>query len=470
MSWLLARPQTRLIVGVERDEAVKRLYRWRLAHHLAESVIWRQAAAAGLHPEYYHTVEAQLAASEAAGPRAALIAPRLNRDRLKVLIFDAGYYLTREINAALHRLGHETRLLPMDSGDACGDGAVSRLLTAVAEFQPDLAVTVNHLGLDQEGVLADVLAGVQLPLASWFVDSPLFILREERRPAKDCAVFVWDADYVQPVKDRGYQRVFFLPLAADERLFKPLNGRPNPLCDWACDVAFVGDSMRRSLSERIERLAPPSDLWPAMENAARLFRDGTDRSPEAAVGRAGLANHPFVQSLSPRGRLRLHELITWWATHLARVELVAALQGLSPTVVGDAGWRALLNGGSYQWRGPVDYYRDLPRFYPLCRVNLNVTSQQMKGGVNQRVFDAPAAGAFLLTDHRDQLDLLFEPGRETAVYGSPDQALDLCRWYLGRDRDRLALARRARRRILAEHTYTHRLSGLLGCMKREFGP
>ena len=47
---------------------------------------------------------------------------------------------------------------------------------------------------------------------------------------------------------------------------------------------------------------------------------------------------------------------------------------------------------------PLNYYKDLPLLYNACKINFNATSLQMKEAVNQRVFDVPACGAFLLTD------------------------------------------------------------------------
>jgi spore maturation protein CgeB len=92
----------------------------------------------------------------------------------------------------------------------------------------------------------------------------------------------------------------------------------------------------------------------------------------------------------------------------------------------------------------------------------------MKGAVNQRVFDVPACGAFLLTDAQDQLADLLEPGREMAVYHDlNDIPGQISRW-LGDASARRRMVRRARQRVLAEHTYEHRLARLLEIMREAF--
>ena len=111
----------------------------------------------------------------------------------------------------------------------------------------------------------------------------------------------------------------------------------------------------------------------------------------------------------------------------------------------------------------------MPDFYPLSEINFNATSQQMKGAVNQRVFDVPAAGGFVLTDAREQLAALFTPGREAAVYAEPGEIEALARHYLAHPAERERVSRAARERIAAEHTYEHRLAKLALAMKKAFG-
>ena len=64
---------------------------------------------------------------------------------------------------------------------------------------------------------------------------------------------------------------------------------------------------------------------------------------------------------------------------------------------------------------------------------------------------------------------VFEPGREALVYGGPQEIPDLVARCLGDAELRQRVGRAARERILAEHTYEHRLSRLLEVMRGSFG-
>ena len=89
--------------------------------------------------------------------------------------------------------------------------------------------------------------------------------------------------------------------------------------------------------------------------------------------------------------------------------------------------------------------------------------------MNQRVFDVPACGAFLLTDARAQLAELFEPGREVAVYQEPGEIPGLVRHYLAHPGERERIAQAGRARLLAEHTYVRRMGQLVEAMRALFG-
>ena len=124
-----------------------------------------------------------------------------------------------------------------------------------------------------------------------------------------------------------------------------------------------------------------------------------------------------------------------------------------------SGWRSISH---------LDYYEDLPRFYPMSKINFNCTSRQMIGAVNQRVFDVPACGGFLLTDHRKQMENLFDPGTEAVVFREPDEIPALIREYMDDEKRRKTITAAARKRIKAEHTYDIRMQRLLDTMRQTF--
>ena len=99
-------------------------------------------------------------------------------------------------------------------------------------------------------------------------------------------------------------------------------------------------------------------------------------------------------------------------------------------------------------------------------VNLNLHSWAGAGFdpdgdfVNPRAFELAACGAFQLADRRSLMPDLFAEN-EIATLSSPDKLpVEITRW-LREPEQRVAMAEQARQRVLAEHTYRHRMQDLL---------
>jgi spore maturation protein CgeB len=81
---------------------------------------------------------------------------------------------------------------------------------------------------------------------------------------------------------------------------------------------------------------------------------------------------------------------------------------------------------------------------------------------NMRLFEATGVGTFLLTDHKDNLDTLFELNREVVAWRSIDDCLNAIDQYLRDDHTRKATARAGQVKTLARHSYRHRVAEILG--------
>jgi spore maturation protein CgeB len=370
----------------------------------------------------------------------ALAYPKFRHDRPRVVVLDGNYHLHRECQAALGRLGCEVSAVKV--GPACGD-LLRELLGTLIERRPDLLLSVNQIGFDAEGVLGEILEETELPVAAWYVDSPLFILRGTPFPAaRVSSVFLWERTLCAPLRALGVEDVSYLPLATDPLVFAPV---PAPAATGP--LSFVGDSMEHAREKWGRRLDRRGGLRAAALRDRLLRGERLDAILEA--DRLGRCERDW--DIVAHG--------TYTATAEYRLDLLRAVAGPELHLYGDPGWERLLP--SARWRGPVEYGRAAAAVYAGSEITLNATSFQMPTAVNQRVFDVPAAGGFLLTDARDDLAELFEPGREAIAFRDSDELADLVRHYRAHPEERRAITTRARSRVLAEHSYEHRLSTLL---------
>jgi spore maturation protein CgeB len=136
-------------------------------------------------------------------------------------------------------------------------------------------------------------------------------------------------------------------------------------------------------------------------------------------------------------------------------------------VLGGSGWGDKALPENVRYVGHV-YTRDHNAFNCTPRAVLNVNRESMaRYGFSPptRVFEAAGAGGCLITDAWEGIELFLEPDKEVLVANDGDEVaghLDGLTLAAAR-----ALGARARRRVLAEHTYDHRaaqVEAVLGLM------
>lgn len=387
------------------------------------------------------------------------------KDTWRILILNTDYFLIPEVIRALRHLGHDCQNLFIDKRRDQGGEVVRRILHLTAAYQPDLIFTINHLGFDREGILIDAFRRAGIPSASWYVDSPRIILNLYQGPPSEMVhIFLWDRSYGEDVRRLGFERVHELPLATDPGIFRPRPGRE--LKKWRTRVSFVGNSMVGPTEKKLSRL--PQNPWfqRLWREMAEVFRQQPFQRLHDVLESRGWLHHPALARLSLKEWTDFEAGLVWLTTRDYRLEMVRQLAATRPTIYGDPGWRELL-GPDFRLCPEVNYYDELPLVFAASEINFNATSLQMQTAVNQRVFDVPATGGLLLTDFRDQLGELFELGREVVCYREAEEIGELADYYLRHESERRRVAEAGRRRVLAEHTYVHRVRRMLDILRRE---
>jgi spore maturation protein CgeB len=110
---------------------------------------------------------------------------------------------------------------------------------------------------------------------------------------------------------------------------------------------------------------------------------------------------------------------------------------------------------------------DVVKQYSASKIVLNVNSwfTKKKHGINQRIFDVPACGAFLLTDYVEEIDAFFKAGEEIETYLSIDELTDKIRFYLNHDAVREEIAQRGYERARKLPTWRDRAREMAQCLE-----
>ncbi|MFB3926727.1 MAG: glycosyltransferase [Syntrophales bacterium] len=129
-------------------------------------------------------------------------------------------------------------------------------------------------------------------------------------------------------------------------------------------------------------------------------------------------------------------------------------------ILGGNGWHDKPRPANVEYLGHV-YTRDHNSFNSSAKAVLNVSRESMaRYGYcpATRVFEAAGAGACMITDEWEGIEMFFDPGSEIIVAKSGLHVVQKLEELTHEKARRIGEA--ARRRVLAEHTYAHRAEEL----------
>lgn len=222
-----------------------------------------------------------------------------------------------------------------------------------------------------------------------------------------------------------------------------LPGRP-PLVGW------VGDAFP-------EAAAPAAALFDVVGYAdSALVARHRDWGFDAAALYLPHAIDPHHLPAPPPFEARNARMVFIGNPTPGRHEVVSRVR--RPVTLYGPGWR---RDGVHEVHPGRLAARRVPSVLAAHRLALNIRNEvNVLAGLNQRNFQPCAAGAALLTDDQSDLELCFEPGVEVLVWRDTAELNGLYDEVHGDPAFAAAVAARGRARVLAHHTYAHRLAAL----------
>lgn len=125
-------------------------------------------------------------------------------------------------------------------------------------------------------------------------------------------------------------------------------------------------------------------------------------------------------------------------------------------------WRYVQNNGE---RVSVE---DTVKIFNATKININLHSSVCYEGVepegdflNPRTFEIASCGAFQLVDYRSMLPQHFEVNNEIICYSTLEEAREKINHYLHHPSQRQKIAEQGRNRVIAEHSFEHRMKQML---------
>ncbi len=467
---VLARENLYVCAGGSSADAVRFILEIQTGTKIDKTTILKHPPSIQTFPDFYQTIIKAFGTDKKINLFDRLKYKKFSqKDEPKVLLLTTKYFLMGEIISAMERRGVKYRLATIMQDELGSTEFIEQIIKTILEFKPDFLFTINHLGLDREGVLAGFLEKIEMPFASWYVDNPNLIIKQYNKNVTPyCTLFLWDKNNISDMKKLNFEHTFYLPLGVDERRFRPICEQANPFAPITPEVSFVGNSMAQKVRECLKKTGVNGSLAALFHNIAIKYMESPDRHIDNIIKRTFPHLHHEFSGLKNPAKSNYEAAVSWEATRVYRLDRILRLLEFHPVIAGDQYWAELIDSKYFRYHRELTYYDELPFFYNASTINFNATSRQMKGAVNQRVFDVPACNKFLLTDYQDQLEDLFKIGEEIICYHDPAEIPDLVGYYLNHPSDRICIAKNGYKRVLRDHTYVSRVGEMIDIMKKVY--
>jgi hypothetical protein len=153
-----------------------------------------------------------------------------------------------------------------------------------------------------------------------------------------------------------------------------------------------------------------------------------------------------------------HEMVLVGGHNPRREQVVAGIVDLPLEIYGKWG-KSRVSTLKRHVKAKGVWGEELLRLYNTSKIVLNVTNWDPARYValNQRVFDVPATGAFLLTDYSPELEEHYRLGEEIVCYRDVEELRDKARHFLAHDAERERIAAAGYRKALTLPTIRDRM-------------
>lgn len=304
----------------------------------------------------------------------------------------------------------------------------------------------------------------------WTVDSPVLELFSPSIQRATNRIFLFDYAQYQDFHPYNESGIFHLPLAAcTERFDKVIDTiTTEERAKYSCDISFVGSlysekNPLRSLTDLPDYVIGYIDgmVDASLKVAGMNFME--QALTEEVMHYLPVSQFQLSTSenmiADPSRYIAAHHFI---GTHAAEIERVRTLNELAKHFKVDLYTRSdtsPLQG--VKVHGGVKTLTEMPKVFHLSKINLNMTIKPIQMGLPLRIFDIMGCGGFLMTNYQAELPELFEIGVDLEAYGSLEELIDKCDYYLTHEEQRKQIALNGYRKVKEHHTYEKRIMEML---------
>lgn len=337
-----------------------------------------------------------------------------------------------------------------------------KVVNVLKEQKCQIVFTIDEMGLDAGGVIADFIMKNNLIHINWCVDDPFYeeiMMKKKVYKYSGRIDFVSDKDYIGSMNAIGLN-AHFLPLATDPEIYHPIDSQKE------VKAAFVGNSYTKQIDDFTKGLEPLFEImFPCLSEIIYLQRTNCGLDIEKILLEK-ISSLTLPPEIGLRKAVFVFKHITSFMHRKEMVKhLAKSIDGFM--VYGDASW---LNEIDKSQLGFVSYGEKLAELYNKTSVNIDINRIVIRNGFTQRVFDCLACKSFMITGKKPIVPEFFETEgdkKELVTFGSVEELVELVKYYLKHETEREQIAERGYQKVMAQHTYDHRINKMFQIISKE---
>lgn len=401
---------------------------------------------------------------------------------MNVLIYRYNSICEPDVIDAFQKLGlnvieesteiNNKELLPSDQ--------VRLVKEALDKYHPMFVFSINFFP-----AIADICHIYGTKYLCWTVDCPVPELYSKSVQHDTNRIFLFDRAQYEAIYPYNYKGVFYLPLAAaTDRFDKVVAGiTKNDREKFTSDISFVGSLyIEKNPLRKIENKLPEfvkgyidGVVSASLKVMGYNFIEET--ITEEIVSALKKADTKFyspkdtVIDLSQAGSLssassentgmdisRFVAAHSYLGMQAAETERIRTLNTLAQYFNVDLYTRSDTSELKNVYvHGGVKTLTEMPKIFNLSKINLNMTIKPIQTGLPLRIFDIMGCGGFCMTNFQAELPEIFEIGVDLEAYGSLEELVDKCSYYLTHEDERQQIALNGYRKVKEYHGYVNRM-------------
>ncbi|MCM1087299.1 MAG: DUF3880 domain-containing protein [Muribaculaceae bacterium] len=374
---------------------------------------------------------------------------------MKILLIEWASFGNEDMKEAFRKEGHTLVCFPFSNKDSRHDEDIMAELSASLHREvPDIVFSFNYFP-----VISNVCKKENIPYISWIYDSPYVMLYSYTTINPCNVIYVFDKELYLEFHNAGIPTVHYLPMAANTERLDGLSVSDTAPC---YDISFVGSlyTEKHNFFDRMNGLSDYAKGYLDALMASQMQIQGYNFIQESLAPimedlYRALPMDPNPDGVETREYLYAQYVINRKITGMERVSLLQAVSARHPFDLFTHDPQFKLP--NLQNHGSVEPYREMPLVFKQSKINLNISLRSIKSGIPQRAFDIMGSGGFLLSNYQNDFLDYFIPGEDFDFYESEADLLRKIEYYLSHDEERLAIARNGHDKLVAGHTYRHRV-------------